>query len=299
MSNGVRNPDRDWYLNIMRNFKQGNQASNRSLLEKYQSGDESALGQLIGANLRLVYKHAQRYCNGSEDILHDLMQLGALGLVEAAKRFDLTTTNAFTTYATNYIKMDMRSYHGEYGAVRLPRHAAQNANMLYKACVSAGVPAVAIHWDAIRAELLKQGTSSAAALTVNDLVKFRWLPVVNSYDAAIGSDKSESDGDGLSGEESVSRMVMNMADDAVEDVAEQSQMSSMIERLVSTLSGKEQDIVRKYYQLSDATEEHTLQSLGDQYGVSRERIRQIQQKALFKLRELMSSEGLTFSDFVA
>ncbi len=240
------------------------------LKETIQKGRE-ARERLITSNLRLVVSIASRY-RRSDVSFNDLIQCGNEGLIRAVDKFDYTKGFKFSTYATWWIKQGITKGIDEgKGAIRIPTYKAQDVAKLNRIRqeltiklnhepseeeISEYYPSYGI--DKIR-ELDK--TSKALCLSLNDFIK--------------GNDESETEIEDLVPDE-------DSYDDITESLTLEDTMKS-IKKGLETLTPREKEIILAIYGING--EEKSMEEIGNEYGVSRERIRQIKEKALHKMKE--------------
>ncbi|HUH02739.1 MAG TPA: sigma-70 family RNA polymerase sigma factor, partial [Kofleriaceae bacterium] len=231
--------------------------------------------EFVRANLRLVVTMARRYDRGVMP-LSDLIQEGNLGLMHAVSRFDHRRGLRFSTYACWWIRHAIgRALADKARAVRVPVHMIEAQQQLAK------VKQKLIHElgrEPTRAEIAKAADLPLSKL--NQMNRFLLGSSV-SMDAPVGSkdDESRSLGDVL-------------ADPATDDYSPEDELTNralaeQIHTLLHKLSPIEADVLKQRFGLDD-DEERTFREIGDQYQLSRERIRQIQNAALHKLRRALA-----------
>ena len=233
-----------------------------------KAAEQRAKGRFVAANLRLVISVARRYDHGLLP-LSDLIQEGNLGLMRAVDRFDYRRGYRFSTYATWWIRHSLnRALADKARLVRVPVHALDDMKLVARAR-SAAVSATGVAPSS--EELAKQLDMPLAKL---DLLRTEGLmkhPM--SLDHPIGDERKQALHDVLPAAEQ---------DDPVEAL-DRSAWSEGLDQLLGSLTSLEAAIVRFRFGL-DGGEELTLREIGLKYNLSRERIRQIQEEALAKLR---------------
>lgn len=238
-----------------------------------QQGVEAGRRRMIESNLRLVVKIARRYSNRDMALL-DLIEEGNLGLIKAVEKFDPDRGFRFSTYATWWIRQTIeRALMNQTRTIRLPIHIVKEINVYLRA---ARVLAQRLDHEPKPeeiAELLDKPTEEVERmLGLNERV--------TSVDAPIGWDGDKT-------------VLDSIPDDRNVDPALQLQdadMQQCIESWLNQLSDKQREVVELRFGLH-GHEVLTLEDVGAQLGVTRERVRQIQIEALRRLREIMEREG--------
>src|SRR5262245_52274883 len=245
----------------------------KALGRRIRAGDEEALQQLVEANLRFVVSYAKRY-RGLGLAFLDLIHEGTLGLIEAAKRFDPERNVKFISYAVWWVRQAIFHALSEHSRVfRLPQKMSGQVSRIE------GVR------DLLASELERPPTpeevaerASMSPKEVETLLMATGEDV--SLSAAIG-DGSTAFGDTLE-QESIPSAEIELI---------RSSFNEQIQILVAELDEKEREVIRMRFGL-DGEEPRTLQEIGDQLGLSRERIRQIEAKAKEKLRRSRRAQSL-------
>jgi RNA polymerase primary sigma factor len=237
-----------------------------ALARRIKRGDKAAREQMIKANLRLVVKIARDY-EGFGLPLLDLINEGNIGLMKAVERFDPRKGAKLSTYAAWWIKQAIkRALANQTRNIRLPVHVVDKLFHLRKA-------EARLHDELGReptAEELGEEIGFTAA-RVNQLRTAAIRPA--SLDAPLGDDDSDRVADVVSDERAVTPY-RNL---------EEKTNTTLVQELVAQLDPREQSILRFRFGL-DGDDEKTLEEVGEKFGVTRERIRQIQEQALKKLR---------------
>jgi RNA polymerase primary sigma factor len=244
------------------------------LAKKIREGDEVALDRLTRANLRFVVSVAKQYQNQGLT-LPDLINEGNLGLIKAAKRFDETRGFKFISYAVWWIRQSiMHSISENSRIVRLPVNQLGSLTKINKAFTK-------LEQEFEREPSLEE-LAAITELTVDKISDaFRISTRQVSVDAPLLNGEDNSLLDVIQNNEVVQAdtMMMNQA------------LKKEIERSLNVLDEKEKDVISLFFGL-DSDEAYTLEEIGEKYDLSRERVRQIKEKALKKLRLRNNSQHL-------
>ncbi|MCH5163119.1 MAG: sigma-70 family RNA polymerase sigma factor [Clostridiales bacterium] len=236
------------------------------LAKRSAEGDTEARKMLVESNLRLVVAIAKRYTNSGMK-LADLVQEGSLGLMKAVEKFDYTMGCKLSTYATWWIRQSITRAIADCGrTIRLPVHLVESLNKLKNAS------------RLLEQELGREPTALELADSMGTTEEWV-LYMQRSTQAPISLDTPVGD------DHDVELIDLLFDDDATlpEDSAFRADRQKTITKVLSTLSPREEIIIRSRYGLDDGIPK-TLEDVGQTFNVTRERIRQIEAKALRKLR---------------
>ncbi len=241
-------------------------ADHMSQLKVLVKDGEEAWEHLVKANTRLVVSVAKKYMNRGVPFL-DLIQEGNMGLMKAVEKFDYTKGFRFSTYATWWIRQSItRSIADQGRTIRLPVHMIDRIRELYKV-------SHALEQKLGRKPLAKEIASEMDANVnkVQWMMRISWLPL--SLETPVGDEEDSELGMFVEDELSPTPM----------EVTYQSMLREKIDEVLSTLSPREARVLRLRFGL-DKGRAYTLEEVGDMFGLTRERIRQIEGKALRQLR---------------
>jgi len=266
------------YLQEIRSYPRLTTEEERELAMACKEGDGEAVRKMVSANLRLVVSIAKEYADRGVPLL-DLCQEGSIGLLIAAKNFDYTLEYRFSTYATKWIRQRITRYISNHaGLIRVPEHTAERVRKLLFA----------------RAELFKQlqrmptleELAEACDITrerVEELLGY--VPEVCSLDAPLGSEEDNT----------LSILLEDTQTPQPFESLVRQELKETVEGLLSRLDARQSQVLRLRFGMDDGVC-YSLEDVRKMLGISKERVRQIEQQAIKKLGRM--SAGLGLEDFL-
>jgi len=241
-----------------------------SLYERYKNGDKEAKNLLIKKNLKFVVMIAKRYKNLGLTMM-DLIEEGNIGLIKAVEKYDIKKGTKFSTYAVWWIKQKIkRALDNQVSLIRTPSYAVQNA----RKCLN--------YWDEINKDnnsgINLNETSIDLGLTIRELKNVMYSINSNkvvSLDSALQTDSDAS----------LIDLIEEKNDSNIPEKSLEKKMNqNMLSELFNILTDKEKLIIEARFELNNNVKE-TLTEIGEKLGISRERVRQIENIAIQKMKK--------------
>ena len=260
------------YLRDIRRFPMLTEQQERALAEQIAQGDQEAVKEMVNANLRLVVSVARAYAGRGVPLL-DLIQEGSIGLIAAAKKFDYTLDYKFSTYASKWIRQGVTrciANHAE--LIRVPEHTAERLRKVLQA------KATLLQQTGLEPEA--EEIAQVCGIPAERVAQLLQLnPEVCSLDAPAGEDATLGalleDKNSLSPHEELVR----------------EELKQTLEQLLDMLTERQRMVLRLHFGMEDGTC-HSLEDISIHFGVSKERVRQIERQAMDRLQKLGANLGL-------
>ena len=262
------------FLREIREFPRLTPEQERQLARRCAQGDEDAIRQMVNTNLRLVVSVAREYAGRGVSLL-DLIQEGSIGLLTAARKFDHTLDNRFSTYATKWIRQGISRYLvNQSGLIRVPEHTAGQIRRIRSAAAELG-----------QQTGVEPGVADIAAKTGLSPEKVEALlqlwPEVCSLDLTVGNGE-----DGTLG-----TLIRDETAPQPQEELVRRELEHTMEALLGGLDPRQRQVLRLHFGMEDGNC-HSLEEISRQLGISKERTRQIERSAMEKLQKMGALVGL-------
>ena len=261
------------YLHEIRTFPRLTAEEERDLARRCAQGEEDAICRMVNANLRLVGSIAREYTGRGVPLL-DLIQEGSIGLLAAARKFDYTREVRFSTYATKWIRQGItRCLMNHAGLIRVPLHTLERMRKI----------------QSVRNQLLQESgqepdrkeIARICDLSEEKVAKILALtPDICSLELPVGQDDS-----------TLGDLLEDLDAPEPQEMLVRRELETMLHQMLGNLNPRQQQILKLHYGLDNGVC-YSLEEIGRQLGISKERARQIEHQAMEKLKTMGTSMGL-------
>ena len=266
------------YLQEIRQIPLLTAAEERVLAQRCAAGDESAMVELVNANLRLVVSVAREYAGRGVPLL-DLIQEGSIGLLAAARKFDYSLDYRFSTYATKWIRQGVTRCLMNHGStIRVPVHTAERMKKV--------IAARSALLQQLGREPSLEEIAEKAEISADKVHKYlSYESQFYSLDAPVGEDS----------EGSLGLILEDIHAPQPQQELIRRELKKTMDDLLSTLTQRQQQVLRLRFGMEDGVC-HSLESIGKLLGLSKERCRQLEKQGIENLKK--RSNGLGLEDFL-
>ena len=270
--------DMSQYLQEIRRFPLLSAEEERTLAMACKQGDENAIRQMVNSNLRLVVSVAKEYAGRGVPLL-DLIQEGSIGLLVAAKKFDYTLENRFSTYATKWIRQGVtRCLMNHTQLIRVPVHTAEK---MRKVLLAKRELLQKLEQEPTLEEIAQQ--CDMPVDKVRQLLQMN--PEICSLDAPAGEAEDATLG----------VLLEDVFSPQPQEELVRQELKRTMDELLSMLTDRQQMVLRLHFGMEDGIC-YSLEQISIRFGVSKERVRQIERQAMDRLQKL--GAGLGLEDFL-
>ncbi len=270
--------DMSQYLQEIRRFPLLSAEEERTLAMACKQGDEDAIRQMVSSNLRLVVSVAKEYAGRGVPLL-DLIQEGSIGLLVAAKKFDYTLENRFSTYATKWIRQGVtRCLMNHAQMIRVPVHTAEKMRKVLLA----------------KGALLQQNGQEPSQEEIAQYCdmpvdKVRQLLQLNPETCSLDAPAGEAE------DATLGVLLEDVFSPQPQEELVRQELKRTMDELLSMLTERQQMVLRLHFGMEDGIC-YSLEQISIRFGVSKERVRQIERQAMDRLQKL--GAGLGLEDFL-
>ena len=262
------------FLREIRSIPRLTEEEERLLARRCAQGDEDAIRQMVNTNLRLVVSVAREYA-GRGISLMDLIQEGSIGLLTAARKFDHTLNYRFSTYATKWIRQGISRYLMNHtGLIRVPEHTAQWIRRIQTTAAELRLENAEEPTPEEIGEKLNISPEKVAQL-------LQLSPEICSLDLPVGSEEGST----------LAALIEDPLTAQPQEELVRRELEHTMETLLGALDQRQQQILRLHFGMNDGIC-HSLEEIGKQLGISKERARQLERQAMEKLQKMGASMGL-------
>lgn len=268
---------KEYFKEITKIVKQIDRSKETELWKKAQKGDKKAIQALLKMHLRLVVPIAKRYLKRGLELM-DLIEEGNLGLLQAVQRFDPKRGFRFSTYAVHWIEQYIkRCVDEQLSTIKLPPHAWENLRAWLRT------------WDKLKLELGREPTLKEMSIKLN-LSERQVRSILDSMSAAYGIDSLSV---ALNEEEDsyLENVIPDIPEANPDTKMQLKSTNTLMLSILNELSQRERDILIMRFGV-DRQEPYTLLEVAQHFGISRERVRQIEERAIAKVRKRAADFGI-------
>ena len=266
--------DMTQFLREIRSIPRLSEEEERALARRCAEGDEEAIRQMVNTNLRLVVSVAREYAGRGVSLL-DLIQEGSIGLLTAARKFDHTLEFRFSTYATKWIRHGISRYLSDQAdLIRVPEHTGERMRRIH---VTAAEIQQETGTDPTAADIAKKLDMKAEK--VEQLMAL--MPEVCSLDLPAGEGEKGTLG----------ALIEDDRTPQPQEELVRRELEQTMENLLGSLEPRQRQILELHFGMKDGIC-HSLEEIGRQLGISKERARQIERNAMEKLQKMGAAMGL-------
>jgi RNA polymerase primary sigma factor len=262
------------YMEEIRHFPMLTPQQELALAKRCAEGDQNAVREMVNANLRLVVSVAREYAGRGVPLL-DLIQEGSIGLLVAARKFDYTLEYRFSTYDTKWIRQGVtRCLQNHTGLIRVPAHTGERLRKVLQA-------------KALLLQLTGKEPTIGEIAQHCDISeeRARYLLNLNPETCSLDAPAGEE------GENTLGGLLEDQLSPQPEEQLVREELNRTMENLMSMLTERQRMVLRLHFGMEDGIC-HSLENISIRFGVSKERVRQIERQAMERLQKLGANIGL-------